>query len=251
MMVLNSESGNSYYTPICSESGDILRQQQGVSRLDQTIGNEYVEEQHLMLAQDLDATEKLKAFELSNYDLIEQFHLGYADNSFLRRYSRYRGEDLTPISASLGRLGLLDSTKQEVLEGCMIFPLYNGIYYIPVGVYGYWLEPKEGVESDLLRLWNQDAVGVFNLDAFNAFSDLIVCQNPVIACQLIERGHENVIAAMGNGDTVEQFRQLFKHMPTQSIRIISNGDRYGQYWADQITEAMRLLNIDCAFYFNA
>ncbi len=246
-MIYNSETGNSSYTPMLWETDDIFSNQVAASRNDAVVAKEYIEEQHFALAKDFDAQDKLTAINLSHYGLINQFQLGFGDSSFIDSLSK----DCSGEKDSLRRLRLIDSFDKGIFDGFIIFPLYNGIYYIPVGAYGYILNPKEGYEPDLVRFWNKEAAGIFNMSAVNAFSDLVVCQSPITACQLIERGIENVVAVRGNGDIAKQFYEMFKHLPTQSVRLISEGDRYGLHWKEQISEAMRWLNIECNDFFDA
>ena len=177
--------------------------------------------------------------------------MGYADRHFQRLIPHRDSEEGKQIRGSLHRLGLVRGTGHGAFNGSILFPLFYEIYYIPAGVYGYWCKPKKGFQPDMYTIWGKDRVGVFNLDGLNCYSNLIVCQSPVVACQLIERGLENVIAVMSNGDTVEQYYRLFKHAPTESVKLLSDGDQYGLFWKQQISEALRLLNITCIDYVDA
>lgn len=251
MMLISNKTGKVVFTQMESETPDLFAQPSHCNQIDMTVGQQYLANQSQVFLKDLNCQQKLEAIGLSDSSLIERFGLGYADRQFQRLIPHRDSDEGKKIRGSLHRLGLVRGTGHGVFNGGVLFPLFYDIYYSPVGVYGYWCQPKKGFEPDMYTIWGKDNIGIFNLDALNGFANLIVCQCPVTACQLIERGLENVIAVMSNGDTVEHYYRLFKHTPTEFVQLLGNGDRYGQFWKQQVSEALRLLNIDSSEFSDA
>lgn len=249
MMLISNETGKITFTQMETETRDLFSQSQPCNRLDTMVAQQYFESQSKRLMIDPGGQDKLESLGLKDTSLIERFGVGTGDRakSILRSDSNISEKE----KDSLQHLGIMTRSGHYAFSGAIIFPLYYDIYYSPVGIYGYWCSTKEGFEPDMYTLWGESNVGVFNLDGLNCYSDLIVCHSPLNACQLIERSMDNCIAIMGNGDTVEQYYRLFKHAPTESVRILCNGTQYDQFWKQQVSEALRVLNIACTDYVDA
>lgn len=250
-MIIRGTNGRDYQTQMLSETDDIFHSQSALTRMEQLAAEQYFDTQHKAFAQDFDAQEKLERIGLSDYGAIEDFKLAFGDRTFQKHSPGRDTDEGAALRGALKRLGIIRDTGHGVFNGAVLFPLYYDIYYRLVGIYGYWLRPRKGFEPEFFTVWCEEGLGVFNHHVLNSHKDIIICQSPVTACQLIERGLDNAVAIMGNNDSYMHYVELFRHLTTQSVKVLPDGSRYGQYWSGEITEAMRLLNIKCSLYCDA
>lgn len=251
MIIQSNETKQRYFTQMKTPSQDIFKKQYVANSLEQALAEQYCQHHHYILSNDHTVMDKLKKVGLSNYALVDRFGLGYVDRSFLKTLPHRDSFEGTSDRGRLQRLGLLTPVSRGIFHGSIIFPLYYDIYYRVIGIYGYWVNPRKGHAYEYSTFWCSEGLGIFNQQSFDAYKDLIVCHSPRDACQLIEAGYENAVAILGNGENEEQFYELFRHQPTESVALVSGETESDELWKVQLTMALQSLNIEVRTFTNA
>lgn len=137
----------------------------------------------------------LKKRGLSSPDLIDKFKLGFSDRSFGLTLPARKSRDGFLIREQLICLGVLSETGHERFRGSITVPVYDEQGNC-VQLYG------RKIGSNLRRgtprhTWSQkDGRGIWNIEALQTNSEVIVCNSLIDALSFWQAGLHNVIAVL-------------------------------------------------------
>jgi DNA primase len=184
-----------------------------------------VEHYHRTLCARPDAQEYLTRRGLTDPKLYEDFKLGYADGSLLKRVPK-RGE----LREQLVALGVITERGRELLGGCIVAPIPDPLTSEWTSLYG------RGLKSDRHCYLPGPFRGVVNYQAAKLASEIIFTESIVDALSFLQAGIRNAIPLYGaNGFTADHL-DLLKRESVESVVLALDNDEAGQKAAKSIKE---------------
>jgi DNA primase len=171
----------------------------------------------------------IKVRGLRNVSLFTDYRIGYADGSLLQALP----QDAESIDL-FRRLRVLTSDDQEVLAGCVVFPLFD-VAGTLVNLYGRRIED---VATNHVYL-SDDGRGVWNAQAARRASRLLLTGSIIDALTLVDRGMADVLPRVGQGGlNADQLALLGKCAVKGITLCLRGGDS-----PDRIESQLAALNI--------
>jgi DNA primase len=172
-------------------------------------------------AQDYLARRGLKSPELAG-----AFRIGFADGSFREKIP-------SDSTDALKRLGILTETGQELMKGCVVFPLVDPASGRVVSLYGRHITKR-------LHLYLPGPHrGIFNPVGAKHADEVILTESVIDACALWSIGLRNVIPVYGiNGLTDEIFSWL-EECRIKRVILMLDSDEPGRAAALAMQEAAK------------
>ena len=178
---------------------------------------------HNRLKQSPDALSYLQKRGITDHEAIERFKIGFSDRTLGLRVPITKTKAGGEMRSRLKALGVIKETGHEALRGCVTFPvlLEGG----GVGeMYGRRIDPKTKPEH---RHWYLPGphVGVWNLAAFQASEEIILCESIIDALTFWCAGYRNVTTSYGkDGFTEDILQALIKHNVRRVLIAYDNDD---------------------------
>jgi DNA primase catalytic core len=202
-----------------------------------TLAREVVDYYHAKGKVSREFSEYLEKRGLNDPELVETFKLGYADRTL--------GMTLTPSRRKkLQEIGFFRSTGHEHLHGSLVIPILDGEGNVS-GCYG------RKVRSDL-RLGTPDHLylagphrGVFNVAAFKASSEIILCESLIDALSFWRHGLRNVTAAYGVEGFTDELLEAFVSHGVERVFIAFDRDEAGDRGAEKVAKKLSAAGIGC------
>ena len=189
--------------------------------------------------------EYLAARGLAHPDLLDAFHLGYADRTLGLTLPEKPTKRGAAIRGRLANLGLLrKESGHEHLSGRLTVPLWSLEGQV-VQMYGRALkaDASGGVVKHLYLEGARD--GVINLSAFRDSDELILCEAPLDAMTFWCAGFKNVTTSFGtNGFTSALHEALLMH-GTRRLLIAYDRDDAGDTAARALADRLLAEGIEC------
>jgi DNA primase len=171
----------------------------------------------------------VKVCGLRNISLCGDYRIGYADGSLLEALPR----DAESIEL-FRSLGVLTRDDQEVLAGCVVFPLFDAAGAL-VNLCGRRIADAEA--SDLYL--GDEARGVWNAQAARRASRLLVTGSILDALTLVDRGMADVLPRIGRDGLNADQLTLLKQSTVKGITVCLPGGES----SEQIESQLVALNI--------
>ncbi len=136
---------------------------------------------------------------VTNGDAIDHFRIGFSDRTLGPTLPSKQLKAGRNIRSRLERLGIYRSSGHEHLNGCVVFPITaaDGTGRI-VDIYGRKIGGKRLRKGTAQHLHlNDQRQGVWNIEAFGATDELIVCPSLFDALVFWNHGYRNVTCVFG------------------------------------------------------
>jgi len=174
---------------------------------------------------------------LNDEELVETFKLGYADRTL--------GMTLTPSRRkTLQEIGFFRATGHEHFHGSLVVPILDDAGNV-AGCYG------RKVRSDL-RPGTPDHLylpgphrGVFNVTAFKASPEMILCESLIDALSFWRHGLRNVTAAYGVEGFTDEILEVFVSHGVERVYIAFDRDEAGDRGAEKVAKKLSAAGIAC------
>jgi DNA primase len=161
-------------------------------------------------AQDYLARRGLRAPELAG-----AFRIGYADGSFSRKIP-------SDSIDTLKRLGILTETGQELMKGCVVFPLLDPASGRVVSLYGRHIIKR-------LHLYLPGPHrGIFNAVGAKNNDEVILTESVIDACALWSIGIRNVVPVYGINGLTEEILSWLEECRIKSVLMMLDSDEPGR-----------------------
>ena len=184
-----------------------------------------VEHYHRTFCSRSDAQEYLKKRGLTDPKNFQDFKVGYADGSLLKRVPK-KGE----LREQLLSLGVITERGRELLGGCIVVPIPDPLTGLWASLYG------RGLRTDRHCYLPGPFRGVVNYQAAKLSSEIILTESIFDAFSFHQAGVRNVIPLYGtNGFTMDHL-DLLKRESVQSVVLALDNDEPGQRAAKSIKE---------------
>ncbi len=219
---------------------------------DQALLNQTVGYYHERLLATPEAAAYLKARGLDHPELAAHFQLGVADRSLGLRLPEKNRKAGADIRSQLTKIGLYRDSGHEHFNGSLIVPVFDEAGDV-VEVYGrklldnlragtpkhLYLPAREGMDG------NKRQRGVFNIAAFTASKEIILCEALIDALTFWCAGYRNVTAAYGVEGFTDEHIAAFKRHGTERVLIAYDFDAAGERGAAKVAEALMVEGIEC------
>lgn len=166
---------------------------------DQKFLAQVVDYYHRTLTSSSEALSYLQGRGVSSSQAVEQFRIGYADRTLGNKLPYKQLKPGRIIRSRLEQLGLYRSSGHEHFAGCVVFPIFaaDGTGRI-VDLYGRKLlgrRLRKGTPLDMYL--HAERHGVWNIEAFTATDEIILCPSIFDALNFWCHGYRNVTCTFG------------------------------------------------------
>ncbi len=155
-------------------------------------------------------------------EAIDRFRIGYANRTL--------GLNLPSMDSRLGQqtrerlqqLGLFRSTGHEHMNGCVVFPIMaaDGSSQI-MGMYGRKITPHLRKGTPLHMHLSEERRGVWNVEAFRAGGEMIVCPGLWDALTFWNAGYRNVTCTFGPDALTDDHLAAFREFNILRALVVS------------------------------
>jgi len=197
---------------------------------------------HQRLKQSPTALEYLQKRGITDGEAIERFKIGFSDRTLGLRLPRNNVKAGKEIRSRLQALGVIKKTGHELLRGCLTFPITvaGGVGEI----YGRRLDDKPSHVDNPHFYLSGPHVGVWNVEAFQASDEIILCESIIDALTFWCAGFRNVTSIYGCNGLTDDILQAFKAHETKRILIAFDNDDGGNKATGKHAEALTSLGIE-------
>lgn len=201
----------------------------------------------LSLKQSPEALAYLQSRGLNHPELIEHFKLGFANRTLGLRMPDKRRVEGAQIRARLERLGVYRESGHEHFNGSLVVPVLD-VHGNVCELYGRKVTSRlrDGTPLHLYLPGNAArGRGVFNVAAFKASQEIILCESIIDALSFWCAGHRNVTTAYGVEGFTDEMLAAFKSYGIQRVLIAYDRDEAGERAAAKLAERLMLVGIEC------
>jgi len=203
----------------------------------QQLLNHVVEFYHKTLKESPDALAYLEKRKLAHPQAIERLKIGFANRTLGYRLPKKNRQSGKKIREKLQEIGILRESGHEHLAGCLIIPVIDENGQVQE-VYGRRIQEKlRAIEVKHLYLKGKHR-GVFNIQAFESSTEIILCEALLDALTFWSHGFRNVSACYGvNGFTNEHLAALKKYR-IKKVAIAYDNDVAGNNAAEKLARKL-------------
>ncbi|MGH8337754.1 MAG: CHC2 zinc finger domain-containing protein, partial [Gammaproteobacteria bacterium] len=199
---------------------------------------------HQTLKQSPEALAYLKARGLDHPELIERFKLGYANRTLGLRLPEKNRVDGAVLRGRLQKLGIYRASGHEHLNGSLVVPILDEQNRV-TELYGRKLRDdlREGTPKHLYLPGPHE--GVWNVEAFAASKEIILCEALIDAMTFWCAGYRNVTASYGVEGFTQGHLDAMKAHGTERVLIAYDADEAGDRAAHKLAERLMAEGMEC------
>lgn len=180
---------------------------------------------HETLKNSPDALAYLQSRGITNGSVIDTFRVGYADRTLGPMLPSKESKAGRNIRGRLEALGLFRASGHEHFVGCVIFPILaaDGTGRI-VNLYGrktLGTRLRRGTVLDVFLTDQQH--GVWNIQAFTAAEEIILCASLFDALTFWNHGYRNVTCTFGPDALTDDHLTAFQEFKIRRVLMIHEG----------------------------
>jgi DNA primase len=155
---------------------------------------------------------------ITNNQAVERFGIGYADRSLGLTLPTKHTKAGREIRARLEALGLFRESGHEHFNGSVVFPIHagDGTRRI-VDVYGRKIQRGLRKGTPLHTFLAKERSGVWNVDAFGATDEIILCPSLFDALTFWSNGYRNVTCMFGPDALTADHLAAFKEFRIKRV----------------------------------
>ncbi|MGB3562804.1 MAG: toprim domain-containing protein [Thermoanaerobaculia bacterium] len=177
-------------------------------------------------------------------EVIDRFHLGYANRTLAYRLPNKQRKQGAEIRGRLQRLGIFRETGHEHLNGCLVIPIFDSQGRV-VELYGRKIGRalKGGIPLHLYL--SGPHRGVWNRPALEASKEIILCEALIDALTFWCAGYTNVTSSYGIEGFTEEHLEALKRYGTERVLIAYDRDDPGDRATRKLAEKLSSEGIGC------
>ncbi len=157
---------------------------------------------------------------LGSAELIAAFHLGYCDGSLVEKLPCEGRE-------ALQRAGVLTERGQELMKGCVVFPLVDPSSLRVVSLYGRHI-PRPRVNGPTHLYLPGERRGVFNPQGARNTDEVILTESVIDAAALWSVGIRNGIPVYGINGLTEEILHWLEECRVKRVVLMLDSDEAGR-----------------------
>ena len=155
-------------------------------------------------------------------ELLEEFQIGYCDNSLLRKLPT--GKEGQTIRSLLKETGLLSEKGRLIFQNSLVFPIFDTKGNI-VNIYGRRIAEKRGLSNHIYLPGKHRSI--FNLKALESSKEIILCESVIDALSFWVHGFRNAVCSYGTNGLTDEHLKLFKEHKMKKVLIAFDNDEAG------------------------
>jgi DNA primase len=199
---------------------------------------------HEMLKQTPEAQQYLVKRGLASAEMIEQFHLGFANRTLTYRVPDKNRKQGKEQRSQLESLGILRDTGHEHFNGSVVIPVFD-LEGEVVQMYGRKITSGLRPGTPLHLYLPGPHRGVWNEMALVASKEIILCEALIDALTFWCAGFRHVTASYGVNGFTNDHRSAFQRHGTKRVYIAYDRDDAGERAAEKLAEELLALGIEC------
>ena len=210
----------------------------------QTLLNRVTDYYHAILKQHPQALAYLEKRGLNHPELIDTFKLGVANRTLTRKLADSQTDEGKAKREQLQQLGILRTSGHEHLNGCLVIPVLDEAGNA-TELYGRRLTQKIKADAPKHLYLPGPHRGVFNITAFHASDELILCESLIDALTFWSAGYRNVTASFGTAGFTDELLEAIKAHGIKTVMIAYDRDAAGDNAAIAVAERLSREGIGC------
>lgn len=211
---------------------------------DQALVRQVLDYYHETLTTSPEAIAYLERRGLNSVELIDHFHLGYANRTLGYRLPKKALKAGADVRGRLQALGILRASGHEHFRGSLVVPIFGERGQI-VQCYGRKLRDDLRDGTPLHLYLPGPHTGVWNTDVLAASKEIILCEALLDAMTFWVAGHRHVITSYGVSGFTEAHRAALRRYGTERVLIAYDGDEAGERGAERVAEDLIGMGIEC------
>jgi len=200
---------------------------------DQQTLREVVAFYHETLKESPEALRYLEGRGLTHPEMIDHFQIGFANRKLgltLPDKNRKAGEEMR---SRLQRLGILRESGHEHFNGSVVIPIFDLDGNV-LGMYGRKITPNLREGTPLHLYLPGPHHGVWNEQALEASTEIILCESIIDALTFWCAGFRNVTASYGVNGFTDDHKAAFQKHGVKHVWIAYDRDEAGDAAAEQL-----------------
>ncbi|MBW3613901.1 MAG: toprim domain-containing protein [Actinobacteria bacterium] len=214
-----------------------------VSVEDRELLGEVVGFYHQTLRESPDAIGFLERRRIAHREAVERFRLGFANRTLGYRLPQKNRQAGADIRGRLQRLGVLRPSGHEHFAGSLVVPVIND--GVVREVYGRKVGDKLRAGTPLHLYLPGPHAGVFNLEAFAATDELIICESLIDALTLWCAGFRHVTAAYGTEGITAELLDALRANDVRRVLLAFDADDAGDRAAKKLAKSLTAEGVEC------
>lgn len=187
----------------------------------------------------------LRSRGLEHAELIDRFKLGFANRTLGYRLPEKNRKAGAKLRGKLQAIGILRSSGHEHFNGALVVPIMdeNGVISEVYGRKILGNRLRKGTAQHLYLPGPHE--GVWNVEAFNACNEIILCEALIDAMTFWVHGFRNVTASYGTSGFTPSHLAALKQHGIKRVLIAYDRDEAGNIAAEKLAKELQAENVDC------
>lgn len=199
---------------------------------------------HEALKESPEALEYLASRGLRSSEMTERFRLGFANRTLGYRLPQKNRTAGAELRGQLERLGIFRASGHEHFNGSLVIPIFDEQGRV-TEMYGRKVTPKLRPGTPLHLYMPGPHRGVWNVEAFQATREIILCEALIDALTFWCAGFRNVTAAYGVEGFTEDHWKALERYGTERVYIAYDRDEAGDRAAEKLANELMARGIEC------
>ena len=199
---------------------------------------------HEALKESPEALEYLASRGLRSSEMIERFRLGFANRTLGYRLPHKNRNAGAELRGQLERIGVFRASGHEHFNGSLVIPIFDEQGRV-TEMYGRKVTPKLRPGTPLHLYLPGPHRGVWNIEAFQASREIILCEALIDALTFWCAGFRNVTAAYGVEGFTEDHWAALERYGTERVYIAYDRDEAGDRAAEKLATELMARGIEC------
>lgn len=211
----------------------------------QTALRQVIDYYHETFKQSPEVQEYLRSRGLEHPELIDRFKLGFANRTLGYRLPEKNRKAGAELRGKLQEIGILRDSGHEHFNGSLVVPIMDEHGTI-TEVYGRKIlgnRLRKGTAQHLYLPGPHE--GVWNVQAFKASSEIILCEALLDAMTFWVHGFRNVTASYGTSGFTASHLATLKQHDIKRVLIAYDRDDAGNTAATKLAYKLQAEGIDC------
>ena len=211
---------------------------------DHELLRQVVDYYHRALKSNPEAMEYLRGRGLAHPELIDAFKLGLADRTLGLRLPAKQIKSGADIRARLQKLGIYRASGHEHFNGSIVFPIFD-VQGQVLEMYGRKITKGLRKGTALHLYLPGPHRGVFNVRAFGATDEIILCESIIDALTFWCAGYRNVTASYGIEGFTDEMLAALKAHKIKRILIAYDRDTAGEKATEKLAQQLMEEGLGC------
>lgn len=211
----------------------------------QTALRQVIDYYHETFKQAPEVQEYLRSRGLEHPELIDRFKLGFANRTLGYRLPEKNRKAGAELRGKLQEIGILRNSGHEHFNGSLVVPIIdeNGVISEVYGRKILGSRLRKGTAQHLYLPGPHN--GVWNVEAFKASNEIILCEALIDAMTFWVHGFRNVTASYGTSGFTSSHLAAFKQHDIKRVLIAYDRDEAGNNAAEKLAKELQTEGIDC------